>query len=61
MKNIFECGKLEESLVVKKFLTTASDNKKYKVMHYNLDAIIAVGIVLIQKGQQNLEYGLLKY
>lgn len=43
MKNIFECGELDENSVVKKFLTTASDNKKYNVMHYNLDAIIAVG------------------
>ena len=43
MKNIFECGELNENSVVKKILTTASDNKKYNIMHYNLDAIIAVG------------------
>ena len=43
MKNIFESGELEESAVVKKFLTTANDNKKYNIIHYNLDAIIAVG------------------
>lgn len=43
MKNIFKCGELDENSVVKKFLTTASDNKKYNVIHYNLDAIIAVG------------------
>ena len=43
MKNIFESGELEESSVVKKFLTTANDGKKYNVAHYNLDAIIAVG------------------
>ena len=43
MKNIFECGELDEISVVKKILTTASDNKKYNIMHYNLDAIIAVG------------------
>ena len=35
MKNIFECGELDENSVVKKILTTASDNKKYMVMHYN--------------------------
>ena len=29
MKNIFESGELEESSVVKKFLTTANDGKKY--------------------------------
>ena len=43
MKNIFDSGELDEISVVKKILTTASDNKKYNVMHYNLDAIIAVG------------------
>ena len=43
MKNIFESRELEEQAVVKKFLTTASDGKKYNVNHYNLDAIIAVG------------------
>ena len=43
MKNIFECGELDENSVVKKILTTASDGKKYNVMHYNLDAILAVG------------------
>ncbi len=43
LKNIFDDGELEKDLVVKKFLTTAGDNKKYNVLHYNLDAIIAVG------------------
>ena len=43
LKNIFDEGELEKDSVVKKFLTTASDGKKYNVIHYNLDAIIAVG------------------
>ena len=43
LKNIFEEGELEKDSVVKKFLTTASDGKKYNVLHYCLDAIIAVG------------------
>ena len=43
LKNIFDEGELEKYSVVKKFLTTASDGKKYNVLHYNLDAIIAVG------------------
>ena len=43
LKNIFDEGELERNSVVKKFLTTASDGKKYNVLHYNLDAIIAVG------------------
>ena len=43
LKNIFGEGELEKNSVVKKFLTTAGDGKKYNVLHYNLDAIIAVG------------------
>ena len=43
LKNIFDEGELEKDSVVKKFLTTASDGKNYNVLHYNLDAIIAVG------------------
>ena len=43
LKNIFDEGELEKDSVVKKSLTTASDGKNYNVLHYNLDAIIAVG------------------
>lgn len=43
LKNIFNDGELEKKSVVKNFLTTASDGKNYSVIHYNLDAIIAVG------------------
>ena len=43
LKNIFDEGELQKDSVVKKFLTTASDGKSYNVLHYNLDAIIAVG------------------
>ena len=43
LKNIFDEGELQKDSVVKKFLTTASDGKNYNVLHYNLDAIIAVG------------------
>ena len=43
LKNIFAEGELQKNSVVKKFLTTASDGKSYNVLHYNLDAIIAVG------------------
>ena len=43
LKNIFEEGELEKNSVVKKILTTAKDRKRYNVIHYNLDAIIAVG------------------
>ena len=43
IKHIFEEGELEEKKVVRKFRTTASDGKKYTVLHYNLDVIIALG------------------
>ena len=43
LNNIFKEKELNKDSVVKDFLTTASDEKKYNVLHYNLDAIIAVG------------------
>lgn len=43
LKNIFEERELEESSVIAKIATTASDGKTYQVTFYNLDAIIAVG------------------
>ncbi len=42
-KNIFADGELAEEAVVKDLFTTATDGKKYKTKHYNLDAIISVG------------------
>ncbi len=43
LNNIFKEEELIKNSVVKDFLTTASDGKKYNILHYNLDAIIAVG------------------
>ena len=43
LNNIFKEKELDKDSVVKDFLTTANDGKKYSVLHYNLDAIIAVG------------------
>lgn len=43
IKNIFEEGELPRSSVVKEYLTTAPDDKRYSVEHYNLDVIISVG------------------
>ena len=43
LNNIFKENELNKDSVVKDFLTTASDGKNYNVLHYNLDAIIAVG------------------
>ncbi|WP_396186335.1 virulence RhuM family protein [Flavobacterium sp.] len=41
--NIFKEQELEVNSVSKDFLLTASDGKKYKTKHYNLDVIISVG------------------
>jgi hypothetical protein len=43
LRNIFESAELRESSVTEEFSVTASDGKKYKTKHYNLDAIISVG------------------
>jgi len=34
---------LAQDSVVNHWLTTAADGKRYRVSHYNLDAILAVG------------------
>lgn len=43
IKNLFDEQELDESSVVKDYLTTASDGKSYKTKHYNLDVILSVG------------------
>lgn len=43
LKNIFSEQELIEKTVVKNFFTTATDGKRYRTRHYNLDAIISVG------------------
>ncbi len=43
LKRIFSDNELEESSVVKQYLTTAADGKGYQTKHYSLHAIIAVG------------------
>ncbi|WP_096271319.1 virulence RhuM family protein [Paucisalibacillus globulus] len=43
IKNIFEEKELDEDSVVKFYLTTARDGKKYKTKHYNLEMILAIG------------------
>ena len=43
LKRIFSDNELDENSVIKKYLITASDGKKYSTNHYNLQAIIAVG------------------
>lgn len=41
--NIFKEGELDANSVVKEYLTTASDGKRYRTKYYNLDVIISVG------------------
>ena len=43
LNSVFSDGELMEDSVVKKYLITASDGKRYNTLHYNLQAIIAVG------------------
>ena len=43
INNCFKEGELEPTAVVKEYLTTAQDGKKYKTKYYNLDVIISVG------------------
>jgi hypothetical protein len=43
IKAIFAEGELDPDSVVNQWLTTAADNKNYRVAYYNLDVILAVG------------------
>ena len=43
LKKIFESRELQQSSVVSKMETTASDGKKYVTHFYNLDAVLSVG------------------
>jgi len=43
INNIFKEEELQADSVVKEYLTTASDGKKYKTRFHNLDVIISVG------------------
>ena len=53
INNCFKEGELNETSVVKDFLTTAADGKPYNTHYYNLDVIISVGYrVKSQRGVQ---------
>ena len=43
IKHVFSEGELIENSVVRKFRTTAADEKNYETRYYNLDVIIPVG------------------
>ncbi len=53
LKSIFADAELDPGSVVNHWLTTAADGKNYRVAHYNLDVILAVGYrVRSQRGTQ---------
>lgn len=54
IRNCFKEGELEEKTVVKEYLTTALDGKKYKTKYYNLDVVISVGYRV--KSQRGVEF-----
>ncbi|MDD2331069.1 MAG: virulence RhuM family protein [Candidatus Cloacimonetes bacterium] len=43
IRNITKEGELDPEAVIKDFLITASDGKRYHTLHYNLDMVISVG------------------
>ncbi|MDR1722211.1 MAG: virulence RhuM family protein [Methanobrevibacter sp.] len=43
LRNIFQSNELNENSVIRKFLITATDGKKYLTNFYHLDAILSVG------------------
>ena len=43
LKNIFQTGELQQNSVIKDFLITASDGKKYKTKMYGIEIIVAIG------------------
>ncbi len=43
IQNILDDKELRSEAVVKEYLTTAADGKRYRTLHYNLDMILAVG------------------
>ncbi len=43
INNCFKEGELDRNSVVKEYLTTATDGKRYATQYYNLDVIISVG------------------
>jgi hypothetical protein len=51
--NILKEGELEQNSVIKNYLTTATDGKKYNVTFYSLDMILAIGFrVRSKRGTQ---------
>ena len=59
INNIFKEEELDKISVVKDYLTTAADGKKYRTTYYNLDVIISVGYrVKSKRGTQFRQWAL---
>jgi len=59
INNIFKEKELQKISVVKDYLTTASDGKKYRTTYYSLDVIISVGYrVKSKRGTQFRQWAL---
>src|SRR6266702_4870241 len=43
IQNVLDDKELPSEAVVKEYLTTAADGKNYRMLHYSLDMILAVG------------------
>ena len=54
IKNIIKETELSENSVIKDYLTTASDGKKYKITFYTLDMILAIGFRV--KGERGIQF-----
>jgi hypothetical protein len=53
ISNILKEGELDRNSVIKNYLTTAADGKKYNVIFYSLDMILAIGFrVRSKRGTQ---------
>ena len=57
LKNVFESRELDETSVIRNFLITAADGKKYNTKHYSLDAIISVATASTAQKQPVFESG----
>lgn len=43
LKHIYEDGELDSTATIKKYLTVATNGKRYTIKHYNLDVVLHVG------------------
>ena len=56
LKNIFASGELVKDSVTEKISATASDGKNYVTQFYNLDAVISVGYLFMEKNTKTQKH-----